>query len=102
MKRILLQHGNVPWVYRYWWSGPYTISEAKHKWLAFPDYIPLLIDGVSFQITNGPAWMGITRDDIYVRCADGSLRSWGDGKSQPFHKADGAQYENPQRDSWAN
>ena len=103
VKRILLEHGEVPRRgRRYWWSGPYTISEAKHKWLAFPDYIPLHIDGVSFQITNGPAWMGITRDDIYVRCADGSLRSWGDGKSQPFHKADGAQYETPQRDSWAN
>jgi hypothetical protein len=45
--------------------------------------------------------MGITRDDIYVRRADGSLRSWGDGVSQPFHKADGAQYETP-RDSWAD
>ena len=39
--------------------------------------------------------MGITRDDIYIRSADGSLRSWSDGKSQPFHKADGAQYETP-------
>ena len=65
VKRILLEHGDVPRRGRgYWWSGPYTISEAKHRWLAFPDYIPLHIDGVSFQITNGPAWMGITRDDI--------------------------------------
>ena len=92
VKRILLEHGEVPRRgRRCWWSGPYTISEAKHKWLAFPDYIPLHIDGVAFQITNGPAWMGITRDDIYIRRADGSLRSWGDGKSQFFHKADGAQ-----------
>lgn len=96
VKRILLEHGEVPRRGRgYWWSGPFTISEAKHKWLAFPDYIPPHIDGVSSQITNGPGWMGITRDDIYIRRPDGSLRSWGDGKSQPFHKADGAQYETP-------
>ena len=96
VKRILLEHGEVPRRGRgYWWSGPFTISEAKHKWLAFPDYIPLHIDGVSFQITNQPAWMGITRDAIYIRRSDGSLRCWGDGKSQPFHKADGAQYETP-------
>ena len=102
VKRILLEHGEVPHRGRgYWWSGPYTISEAKHKWLAFPDYIPLHIAEVSFQITNHPAWMGITRD-IYIRSANGSLRSWGDGKSQPFNKADGAQYETPHRDSWAN
>ena len=50
---------------------------------------------VQVQITNYPAWKGITRDDIFVLCADGSLRSWGGGKSQPFHKADGAQYETP-------
>ena len=102
VKRILLEHGEVPHRGRgYWWSGPYTISETKHKWLAFPDYIPLHIDGVSFQITNHAAWKGITRDAIYIRSADGSLRSWGDGKSQPFHKADGAQYETP-RDSCAD
>jgi hypothetical protein len=96
VKRILLEHGEVPRRGRgYWWSGPFTISEAKHKWLAFPDYIPAHINGVSSQITNGPGWMGITRDDIYIRRPDGSLRSWGDGKSQPFHKADGAQYETP-------
>ena len=100
VKRILLEHGEVPRRGRgYYWSGPYSISEAKHKWLAFPDYIPLHIAGVSFQITNQPAWMGITRDDIYIRRADGSLRSWGDGKSQPFHKADGAQYETPLPDT---
>ena len=62
VKRILLEHGEVPRRgRRYWWSGPYTISEAKHKWLAFPDYIPLHIAEVSFQITNQPAWMGVTR-----------------------------------------
>ena len=72
VKRILGGHGEVPHRgRRYWWSGQYTISEAKHKWLAFPDYIPLHVDGVSFQITNGPAWMGIPRDDIYIRQTDG-------------------------------
>ena len=71
VNQILLEHGEVPHRGRgYWWSGPYTISEAKHKWLAFPDYIPLHIDGVSFQITNHAAWKAITRDDIYIRGED--------------------------------
>lgn len=96
VKRILLEHGEVPTRGRgHWWTGPFAISEAKHKWLAFPHYIPLHIDGVSFKMTNQPAWMGITRDAIYIRRPDGSLRCRGDGKSQPFHKADGAEYETP-------
>ena len=78
VKRILLEHGEVPRRgRRYWWSGPYTISEAKHKWLAFPDYIPLHIDGVSFQITNHPrGWVSRAMTSTFgvpmVRCARGA------------------------------
>ena len=103
VKRILLEHGEVPVRGRgRWWVGPFAISEAKHKWLAFPDYIPLHIDGVSRQITNHTAWRAITRDDIYLRYPDGSLRSYGDRISGPFHKADGAQYDTPPLSSWAD
>ena len=104
VKRILLRYGDVPprGPRARHWKGAYEITLERHKWFAFPDYIPLHIDGVSFQITNHSAWKAMTRDDIYIRGEDGSLRSWGDGKSQPFHKADGAQYETPQRHSWAN
>ena len=97
VKRILLEHGEVPRRgRRYWWSGPFTISEAKHRWLAFPDYIPLHIAGVSFQITNPSRLDGhYARRHLHspvptAHCARGAT-----GRVSLSTKADGAQYETP-------
>ena len=94
VKRILQRTGKVQTDSRGRprWNGAYSITAAKHLWLALPPYIPLSVEKASYgPIQNMTAWGMITRDTPVA---------W--SKDPPFHRDQGAQFETPAPYSWAD
>lgn len=92
VKRILQRTGKIQTdsCGRPRWKGSYSITTAKHLWLALPPYIPLWIEKAG-PIQNMTAWGMITRNTPV---------GW--SKDPPFHRHQGAQFETPPLDSWAD